>query len=309
MASPAMEDRFSGCLVGHALGDALGAPFEGMPSDVVYREFGPIRQALDRFPLAVLSYTDDTEMSIAVAQTLVDDGAIDPARLAAQFERHYNPARGYGPGAQRILETMREGGDWETLAAGLFPGGSLGNGAAMRVAPVAMLFYRDRMQMVEQARLSALPTHRHPVGIEGAQVLALAIADALNHEDFNHDRLFTTLRENVVSDEMSYALKIASRLAPDDSLWTLGNALEAHRSVPTSIVCFARNPDSFLDAISTAISLGGDTDTLAAMTGAISGARLGISGTPEHLVVRLENGEKGLDHIVSLARRLSSRFI
>lgn len=292
--------------MGHALGDALGAPFEGMPSDVVYREFGPIRKALDHFPLDVLSYTDDTEMSIAVAQTLVDDGAIDPARLADQFEKHYNPARGYGPGAQRILETMRDGGDWETLADGLFPGGSLGNGAAMRVAPVALLFHRDRAQMLEQARLSALPTHRHLVGIEGAHVAALAIAHTLNRDDFDHDRLFTTLRENVVSDEMSYALKIASRLAPDDSLWTLGNGLEAHRSVPTSIVCFARNPDSFLDAISTAISLGGDTDTLAAMTGAISGARLGIAAIPEQLVNRLENSEKGRDHLLSLARRLFS---
>ena len=93
-----------------------------MPSDVVYREFGPIRQAMDHFPLEQLSYTDDTEMSIAVAQALIEDGAIDPARLAIQFERHYNPARGYGPGAQRILETMREGGDWESLAANLFPG-------------------------------------------------------------------------------------------------------------------------------------------------------------------------------------------
>jgi len=275
-----------------------------MPSDVVFREFGPIRQLVENFPVETLTYTDDTEMTIAVAQTLLDDKAIDPARLAVQFEKHYNPARGYGPGAQRILDTMRQGQDWEPLATSLFPGGSLGNGAAMRVAPIALAFHHNRPQLLEQARLSALPTHRHPIGIEAAQITALAIAHVLTHHEFTHELFFADLQASAKTDELNYALKIASQLTPQDSLWTLGNSLEAHRSVPTAITCFALNPDSYLDAVSTAVALGGDTDTLAAITGAISGAHLGISAIPDHLLARFENGEKGLNHIKSLAQHL-----
>jgi poly(ADP-ribose) glycohydrolase ARH3 len=174
-----MRDRFLGCLLGHAVGDALGAPFEGMPADVVFREFGPVRAIFDSPPFSPLAYTDDTEMTIGVAEVLIYDGTIDPARLAAAFERNYTPGRGYGPGAQRILDAVRAGGDWQALAATVFPGGSLGNGAAMRVAPVGLLFHRDQTTLLEQARLSALPTHTHPVGIEAAQIFAAAIAFVL----------------------------------------------------------------------------------------------------------------------------------
>jgi poly(ADP-ribose) glycohydrolase ARH3 len=174
----------------------------------------------------------------------------------------------------------------------------------MRVVPVGLMFHQDQSRMLEQARLSALPTHRHPVGIEGAQVVALAIAFVLRRGTFDREEFFATLQSAVTTDEMSYALKIASQLTPADSLWTLGNGLEAHRSVPTAITCFAFHPDSYLDAVSTAISLGGDTDTLAAIAGAISGARLGISAIPPKLINRLENSNKGLDHIKLLAERL-----
>ena len=301
-----MPDRFPGCLLGHAVGDALGAPFEGIPADAVYRDFGPIRGIFDDPPIDTLTYTDDTEMTIAVAEVLIEDGAIDPSRLAAAFERNYHPSRGYGPGAQRILDTIRAGGDWQTLAATVFPGGSLGNGAAMRVAPVGLLFHCDEARLLEQARLSALPTHTHPVGIEAAQTLALAVAFVLTRP-FDRSAFWATLRSHAATDDLGYALRIASELTPDDTLGTLGNRLEAHRSVPTAIACFARHPDSYADTVCHAISLGGDTDTLAAMAGALSGAYLGISALPRHLLDRLENGDKGRDYIASLARRLFDR--
>src|SRR5262249_49180150 len=154
----------------------LGAPFEGLPADFVYWTLGPIHELLNQPITEVLRYTDDTQMMIGVAETLVAHGEIREDVLSQRFAANYEPERGYGRGARQILESMIEGGTWQTLAETIFPGGSFGNGAAMRVAPVGLVFCYDLGRVAEQARISALPTHRHPLGIEGAQLLALAVA-------------------------------------------------------------------------------------------------------------------------------------
>ena len=96
---------------------------------------------------------------------------------------------------------MQEGGDHRAVAENMFPGGSFGNGAAMRVAPVGLFFHADLDRLWEQARLSALPTRVHPLGIEGAQVLAMAVALGLTQTRFDPSGVFgfwiaskTTLR-------------------------------------------------------------------------------------------------------------------
>ena len=88
---------------------------------------------------------------------------------------------------------MKEGNDWRTLAATLLPGGSFGNGAAMRVAPVGLVFADLPDELWEQARLSALPTHTHLLGIEGAQLLAFAVAWALRTSTFDRKQLWRDL--------------------------------------------------------------------------------------------------------------------
>lgn len=302
-----MRERFAGCLLGLAVGDAMGAPLEGMPADIVYRTFGPIRNIIAHPPVEELTYTDDTQMMIGVAEALVQSGEIVESDLAKQFGENFESWRGYGPGTRRILEAIRSGRDWEWLAANQLPGGSFGNGAAMRVAPVGLLFWRDEQRLIEQAVYSARPTHTHPLGIEGAVLLALAIRFVLHHATFFRAGLFSYLSQHAASEEFADVLSDAARLGPEDTLGRLGNTLEAHRSVVTSIACFALNMDSYEDTIARAISLGGDVDTLAAMAGAISGARLGVGAIPRHLVDRLENGPKGRDYILGLADALWKR--
>src|ERR1700722_13758591 len=103
-------------------------------------------------------------MAIGIAETLVTHGQIIEERLCEAFVANYVPSRGYGRGARAVLEAMEEGRDYRQVAEHHFPGGSYGNGAAMRVAPVGLLFRDDRVQLWEQARLSALPTHLHLLG-------------------------------------------------------------------------------------------------------------------------------------------------
>src|SRR3954453_9099340 len=85
---------------------------------------------------------------------------------------------------------------------------------------------------------------------------------------------------------------------------TFGNSLEAHRSVTTALTCFAFSPDSYEQAVSRAIAMGNDTDTLAAMAGALSGARLGAGVLPRFVLCGLEDGPRGRSYVESLARRL-----
>lgn len=301
--SPRRRDQFAGCLLGLAVGDGLGAPYEGLPADVIYG-MGPA-DAIVREPReAVLYYTDDTQMAIGVAEALVERGTIDEGRLCATFAANYDPARGYGPGARRILEAVRDGADWRPLAQGVFPGGSLGNGAAMRVAPIGLLFADDLGRVAAEAERSALPTHTHPIGIDGARLMAVAVALALRPGPFDRKAFYRELSDHARTEEFRWQLSVARQLRRSDSVGGLGNSLEAHRSVTTAIAIFAASPDDYLRVVGRAIGLGNDVDTLAAMAGALAGARLGAAGVPADLIARLEDRAKGRRHLEGLADRL-----
>jgi len=304
---PSLRERFQGCLFGLAVGDATGAPYEGLPGDMIFR-MGPALSIVETPSEKTRYYTDDTQMAIGVAETLIECGGIREEVLCSAFARNYDPARGYGQGARRVIEAMITGEDWHGLAQSLFPGGSLGNGAAMRVAPVGLMFRDDLDQVAAQAELSATPTHLHPIAIDGARLLAPAVALATREAPFVRKDFLGELRSRAVTEEFQWQLSIAEQLRASDSLTGFGNSLEAHRSVITAICCFAGSPDCYTGVISRAIGQGNDVDTLAAMAGAISGARLGIKAIPAHLVGSLENGTKGRTYIAELADNLHQAY-
>ena len=277
---PTTRDRFRGCLLGLAIGDGLGARFEGQPAAFVRGRYPTVRELIDNPPNNELWYTDDTQMAIGVAETLAEHHEIIEEKLCAAFVSNYVPSRGYGRGARKVLEAMEDGKDHRQAAATVFPGGSHGNGAAMRVAPVGLLFRDDCDRVWEQARASALPTHVHPLGIEGAQLLALAVAMASRARTLDRGTFFSELISRCVSDEFRRKLSTASETTSFDSVASLGNGIEALESVPTAIACFALAPMSYETAVAQTVFLGGDTDTIAAMTGALSGAFLAEARFP-----------------------------
>jgi poly(ADP-ribose) glycohydrolase ARH3 len=114
-------DQFAGCLLGQAVGDALGAPFEGLPADNIFWGYGSPRELVRNPPDEPLFYTDDTQMMIGVAETLVEHGRILEEPLCRAFVANYHPDRGYGQGARLVLEAMATGGDWRGLARNHFP--------------------------------------------------------------------------------------------------------------------------------------------------------------------------------------------
>lgn len=309
MSTKPTESQFLGCVLGQAIGDAVGAPYEGIPSDHVYWTMGPMHELLEEETDEPLLYTDDTQMMIGIVETLLDQGHIQEKRLCQAFVDNYDPERGYGRGARQILQAMEDGDDWKTITQTVFPGGSLGNGAAMRVAPIGILFCDDLDLVMEQAKLSALPTHVHPIGIEAAQLLALAVALVAREEKFSKKRFYRELLHRCESEELHWRLKLASQLGAGDTVGTLGNGLEAHRSVITSIACFTMTPRSFKRMMVRAVGQGDDTDTLAAMAGALGGAHLGLEGVPEQWLARLEDKHKGKTYLMEIGRRLYQLYL
>ena len=307
VAHSILKDRFEGCLLGLAVGDALGGKFEGQSADAIRARF-PTSEALIAYPQEEIWYTDDTQMAIGVTEALLERGEIAEEVLRRAFVANYVPSRGYGRGARAVLEAMEENRDYRQVAEQHFPGGSFGNGAAMRVAPIGLLFRNDHRRLWDQARLSALPTHLHPLGIEGAQLLALAVALCSSMERFDRSIFFAELVVACESEAYRAKLEAAARVQAPEDLSALGNRIEALHSVPTAIASFALTPESFEATVSNVIFLGGDTDTLAAMAGALSGSFVGVSRLPGRLISLLESSPKGREYISQLAGQLFSDY-
>ena len=263
-----LKSKFLGCLIGTAIGDSLGARREGRgmsrSEDIV-----SLAEKLEQ-----LIYTDDTHMTIGIAESLIESKGFDGEHMAQTFIKNYDaePWRGYGPGPPRIFGMIKNGKAWDSAANGLYRGGSFGNGSAMRVAPVGLLYSRNLEKLREIAYQSSSITHSHELGKEGAALQACAVALALNtssDEDIDREAFLSGLQD-FIQDRLYKAevARIRELLGEQDKakvVAVLGNGIEAPRSVPTAIYCFLRQPQSYKDTVIYAVSLGGDADTIAAM--------------------------------------------
>jgi poly(ADP-ribose) glycohydrolase ARH3 len=297
-----LKSKFTGSLIGSAVGDAMGAPAEGWSMEMISSVYGEEKG----WKMIYGRYTDDTEMMIGVAESLIENKGFNGADMARRFIQNYDAKRGYGPGSKEALKRIRDGASWEEASEKLFGGeGSYGNGAAMRIAPIGILYYDNADKVREIAYKSSHITHSHELGKAGAALQAFSIALAVRGQQ---EGMVSALREFVQNDMYKEKIrKIAILLDKEASkkevISELGNGEAAFNSVPTAIYSFLRF-DKFEDSVAYAVSLGGDTDTIGAMTGAISGAYYGEGAIPTEWVERLEEGEKGRSYIKRLAEEL-----
>jgi poly(ADP-ribose) glycohydrolase ARH3 len=286
--------RARGVLLGSALGDALGAPFEG-------------RQHVERAQVEAwrdahgpLRWTDDTHMALTLGHHLADDpGLVDAEALGRAFARAYaaEPWRGYGAGPPRVFALVEEGWTFVGAAGSLFDGaGSYGNGAAMRVAPVGLLpAATDPGEAARLAAVQARVTHTHPDAVDGATVVAQVVAALLDADEVDAEVVVevvtgvtSRLVDGPVRDGLAGVLEVA-RAGGDASVAArrCGTGVAAAASVPAAVAALLGG-DGPVQVVTTAISLGGDTDTIAAMAGAMAGAAWGLRGVPSALLERLE---------------------
>ena len=295
-----MVDRAGGALLGTFVGDALGMPFEGRGHHVIPTAVEMVEARRGRG-----TYTDDTQMMIALAESLIERGRVEEQHLARAFLAAYDPQRGYGGGTTQVFALWSAGAPVAEAAGQLFRGqGSRGNGAAMRIAPVAVCFREDPDRLRAEAARSARVTHAHPVGVDGAVVQAAAIGAALRDEDVLATARATARTEELRAGLEEVGLLLMARRDPGEVHARLGSSSDASESV-CSAVYSALAHSTFEAAVRFAVRLGGDTDTVAAMAGAISGARHGARAIPRQWLDALEEGERGRGHVEQLAARLA----
>ena len=297
-ASPSKQDQYKGCLLGLSMGDALGAPFEGGPLErVLWRLIGKTSTGRSR-------WTDDTQMTLDLAESILDHGRIIPEKLACKFATSYRWSRGYGPSTSKILRKIRKSGAWSpTSASVMHSGGSYGNGAAMRSSVLALFFPHTREKIVDSACTSARVTHTHPLGVEGAVMISVVTQSILKKS--TTENVLSSLGDYVASPEMvsrisqvDQWLRKNDNISPREVARTLGNKSSAHESCPTAIYVALKHIDlDFATMIDFVRKCGGDVDTIAAMSGSIWGVANGSSMLPK---IDIEKSE----FIESLALRI-----
>ena len=276
MISTTPLERARLSLAGLSLGDSLGHALMWQP-ELVPRRGEPRRP----WP-----WSDDTEMSLSIVATLAAHGRIDQDDLAARFARSFSPGRLYGQLMEHeYFPRVRRGEPFREVARSLHGGeGSLGNGAAMRAAPVGAYFSDDLAAAAAQAALSAAVTHAHPEGIAGA--IAVAVAAALVARSHGAAGLLESVLPLVPAGEVRSGIERASRLPPETSVATaaaqLGNGrrVTAADTVPFALWSAARGLGRFERAIWDTLQVIGDMDTNAAIVGGIIALSVGHEGLP-----------------------------
>lgn len=321
-----LRDKFRGCLLGGAVGDVAGAVVEAESPGYIARTYRSIDEILSAEsvpefsgpPWKVGRFTDDTLMALCVAEWLLAGEAPSAERLLARFAAAYEPGRRYGPGTEAILRMyVRHPDEWRELSTAFYPEGSLGNGSAMRVAPVVLAYFRDAKQAASVAVASSRPTHSHPLAYQGAVLQCVAVATAVALTEFSPGAFLVALRggltrfDDLLQDTSKFARALDAieqglvRNAPCGEMSSvLGTGVTAHEAVPIALYCFLRHPDSYAECIHQAIFIGGDTDTIASMAGAVSGAFLGAAAIPPQWVGAIREEKYSPARIEDLADRL-----
>ncbi|MBN1807652.1 MAG: ADP-ribosylglycohydrolase family protein, partial [Planctomycetes bacterium] len=175
-----LKDRAAGCMLGLAIGDALGAPYEfageGAAGAVAMR-------FLEWGGLPAGSYTDDTQMSIATAESILACGKLDVEDLARRFAGMAGEIRGIGTTTRLVLEKIRGGASAQHAAEAThleLGGKSAGNGAIMRIAPVAVAYWMDIPALDAAARAAAGIVHYDKVAQDAATAVAQVLAFLLS---------------------------------------------------------------------------------------------------------------------------------
>jgi ADP-ribosylglycohydrolase len=323
------KDNFSGCLIGQCLGDALGFVVEGYSPAACKRYIADFVRTdrvdeFGRFPFPFGQYSDDSQLARELMQSYAALGRFDPADFADRIKMTFVEKRiiAFGYTTKEAVKRLCQGASWEESGA---PPPAAGNGSAMRTAPVGLFFFDNTELLVRAAHDQGRITHRDPRSSAGSVVISGAVAMALQGTKIDADRFIWDLadRAGELSPVFSSELKRLPdwlSLPPEEAAAVISNAGfdpeyvddDEWRgmsgfvvsSVLWSLYSFLRSPDNYLETICTAISAGGDTDTTAAMAGAISGAYLGISSIPSNMTKHLTDRKTwGLEQLVELAHK------
>lgn len=312
-------DRARGCLMGMALGDAMGMPGELWPRARVREHFGWIDRFLpgpdghfvvDGFVAGQV--TDDTQQALMLAEALIEGDGVARAEVVARhlvaWADRVGASEGnfLGPSSARAIDKLRHGADPRTTGAG-----GETNGAAMRIAPIGILCRpADLDALVDAVVEATVMSHDTSVAVAGAALVAGVISAAIELDDdvtpeaidaclatgFDAAHLGAQRGEPVVAASVVARSRLARELArgggsDDDFLQqlydTVGASVATSETVPAAVGLLDRGKANPARVAELAANLGGDTDTIGAIATAMAGALSGLSAIPGHLVEQL----------------------
>lgn len=292
------------------IGDSVGSVVENASTGLVAHRYPGTE---DLLAIAPGPYGSTTEMTVALAESLVAHRDFDGDDCARRLLAHWHEARGYGQGTTLALMRLKAGVSWQEAGAAQAGRGCYGNAAAARSAAVGLAHHDDVGTLRWVAEEAAGVTHTHAHGVEGAVVFALGVAIALDARggELSPRGFFETIAGDVQVREYRTHLEMAAqmagrRTAPAAIVERLGNNQTALGSVVTALLCFADNPDSFSDAAAAALRLGGNASAIASMTLALSGAHLGYDAIPPAWINGLEKADVTAAGVVRLAQGLAA---
>lgn len=286
-------------LVGVAVGDALGMPAEFLTPETIRAWYGGIttlRAADERHPHHALppgSVTDDTDHTLLLAELLIEHGTVEPRAWAERLlawgtSPRVVAHRFVGPSTLKTLEALKAGAPLESV-----PRAGTSCGAAMRVAPLAIAF-DDRDRLEAEVVQSCSVSHFTRTAISGAMAMAFALSAALG-QGADADAVAAAAQEGArrglahgdwhwtppidrrIGHVMTWARTLERESVVSNLFDLIGVDMYADQLVPAAIALAALADGDPNDAMTMAANLGGDSDTLASMTGSICGALRGVS--------------------------------
>lgn len=272
-----------GTITGAAIGDALGMPFETRsPEDPSLLTWDGTYGSSEHHGLGPGQFTDDTQMTMALAETLCDGADYDPIKAAEAYLRWFQSGdcRGMGTSTRRALKRLQSGVPWTESGEQ----DAEGNGTAMRASPLGSYFahnFPDNPQwLASWARNDSMITHQSLEAEEGSAAIALAIHHLAleGAKDTLLSRIIPHLRDSLLKTRLQNILTVG--VVSVSERYPEGIPC---RVIPTvdAALCTFLTTESFKEAVMGAIRLGGDTDTVGSVTGALAGTFYGYEAIPQ----------------------------
>ena len=280
-------DRFAGCIMGGAIGDAYGGQYENQPkakpSDDLF-VWGNIEEKREFF------LSDDTQLTLATCESIIEQGEMVPEALAQKFVEWHRKGKLSGLGASTLqaIKGLTHGGHWWLVGRkGEY---AAGNGAAMRIAPLGFLkqvLTRDKIRDV--CRI----THHNDEAYAGALAVVVAIqlllAEGRSKGEIWLRKIAQSLPDTNTRDRIIEMSEISDRWTIPEACNKFGNSGYVVESVPVALLGVVKSWEmGFEAAIESIISCGGDADTNASIMGQVAGSELGYSSLPDNMVAEIE---------------------
>jgi ADP-ribosylglycohydrolase len=315
------QDYFRGCLLGGAVGDALGAPVEFLRYNQIIRKYGQggIRD-LETNSEGLALFTDDTQMTLFTAEGILraytrgnSKGIWDPPTVVFHAYQRWLVMQGYPKVAEfaraydgwllGVKELYASRGPGSTCLSALLSGkpgmietpinNSKGCGGVMRVAPAGLAFTRDKVFSMG-AEFAAL-THGHPSGYLSAGTLAQIIFNLIEGQDLVAavEDAMQELEKHKDHEECSTCLRkalslVQSNLPDQQAIRQIGEGWVGEEALAITVYCALKYQDDLRGALIAAVNHDGDSDSTGAITGNILGAYLGVNAIPQAWLEKLE---------------------